>query len=222
MECYDRPTPVQYNLFTKFNLSDVGVDCVNIDKSYITATMTYHMRLNQITTKTLTTEKATQFQFYKLFIGLKNASQNFDTYRIYINHNQVYSQTDSIYEQALVTSMKPKSEMYRPNMYTMWDEAHKHSKNVCGVYVPINTNLNQEFDITFEVSIQLDDLLPLSGMSILLNCVIGDIELEIRNRIQGNLVYCQVDPNVLIEEKRASSIINNQSDAVELFDIAET
>ena len=59
-------------------------------------------------------------------------------------------------------------------------------------------------------------------MSILLNCVIDDIELEIRNRIQGNLVYCQVDPNALIEEKRASSIVNNQSTNVELFDIAET
>ena len=60
--------------------------------------------------------------------------------------------------------------------------------------------LGQEFDVTFEVSIQLDDLLPLSGMNILPICVIGDIELEIRNRIQGNLVYCQVDPNALIEE----------------------
>ena len=221
MECYDRPTPVQYNQYTKFHLSDAGLDCINIDKSYITATMTYHMRLNQITTKTLTASDTNQFQFYKLFIGLKNASQNFDTYRIYINHNQVYSQTDAIYEQALTTALKPKAEMYRPNMYTMWDEAHKHSKNVCGVYVPINTNLNQEFDITFEISIQLDDLLPLSGMSILPNCIIGDIELEIRNRIQGNLVYCQVDPNVLIEEKRASTIIHAQ-DLGEFFDIAKT
>ena len=118
--------------------------------------------------------------------------------------------------------MKPRSEMYRPNMYTMWDSAHKHSKNVCCVYVPINTNLGQEFDITFEVAIQLDDLLPLSGMSILPNCAICDIELEIRNRIQGNLVYCQVDPNVLIEEKLASSISNNQSDNIELIDIAKT
>ena len=116
MECYDRPTPVQYNQYTKFHLSDVGVDCVNIDKSYITATMTYHMRLNQITTHTLTTDWPEQFNFYQIFIGLKNASQNFDTYRIYINHNQVYSHTDSIYEQELVTSMKPKSEMFRPNM----------------------------------------------------------------------------------------------------------
>ena len=118
--------------------------------------------------------------------------------------------------------MKPRSEMFRHNMYTMLDEAHKHSKNVFGVYVQINTNLGQEFDITFEVAIQLDDLLPLSGMSILPNCVIGDIELEIRNRIQGNLVYCQVDPNVLIEELRATQIVNNQSANIELFDIAET
>jgi hypothetical protein len=37
-------------------------------------------------------------------------------------------------------------------------------------------------------------------MSILPNCVIGDIELEIKNRIQGNLVYCQVDPKSIYEE----------------------
>ena len=55
MECYDRPTPVRYNQYTKFHLSDAGVDCVNIDKSYITATMTYRMRLDNLTTSTLST-----------------------------------------------------------------------------------------------------------------------------------------------------------------------
>ena len=90
--------------------------------------------------------------------------------------------------------------MFRSHMYTMWDEAHNHSNNVCGVYLDIYPKLGQEFDITFEVSIQLDDLLPLSGMSILSNCVIGDIELEIKNRIQGNLVYCQVDPKAIYKE----------------------
>ena len=200
MECYDRPTPVKYNQYTKFHLSDAGVDCINIDKSYITATMTYHMKLNKISPTTITNTDPARQMFYKMFIGLKNASQNFDTYRIYINHNQIYSQTDSIYEQALVTAMKPRAEMFRPHMYTMWDEAHKHSNNVCGIYLDIYPKLGQEFDITFEVSIQLDDLLPLSGMSILPNCVIGDIELEIKNRIQGNLVYCQVDPKSIYEE----------------------
>ena len=33
MEWYDRQIPVQYNQYTKFYLSDAGVDCVNIDKS---------------------------------------------------------------------------------------------------------------------------------------------------------------------------------------------
>ena len=200
MECYDRPTPVKYNQYTKFHLSDAGIDCVNIDKSYITATMTYHMKLTELGSHTLPTVDSSRKQFFKIFIGLKNASQNFDTYRIYINHNQIYSQTDSIYEQSLVTALKPKPEMYRPHMYSMWDEAHNHSENVCGIYVETKGKLNQEFDITFEIAIQLDDLLPLSGMSILPTCVIGDLELEIKNRIAGNLVYCQVDPNVLIDE----------------------
>ena len=200
MECYDRPTPVKYNQYTKFHLSDAGVDCVNIDKSYITATMTYHMKLTKISSTSITNTDQERQQLYKMFVGLKNASQNFDTYRIYINHNQVYSQTDSIYEQTLTTALKPKPEMYRPNMYSMWDEVHKHSQNVCGVYFDIYGKLGQEFDITFEVSIQLDDLLPLSGMSILPTCVIGDIELEIKNRIQGNLVYCQVNPNAIYNE----------------------
>ena len=137
MDFYDRPTPVQYNQYTKFHLSDAGIDCINIDKSYITATMTYHMKLNKLTTHAVTGDTISKHKFYQLFIGLKNASQNFDTYRIYINHNQIYSQTDSIYEQALATALKPKAEMYRPNMYTMWDEAHKHSKNVYGIMLDL-------------------------------------------------------------------------------------
>ena len=90
MECYDRPTPIQYNQYTKFHLSDAGIDCINIDKSYITATMTYHLKLSQIGSVQPATVDASRKRFYKIFFGLKNASQNFDTYRIYINHNQVY------------------------------------------------------------------------------------------------------------------------------------
>jgi len=216
MECYDRPTPVKYNQYTKFHISDAGIDCINIDKSYITASMTYHMSLTKTASSTLPTGNTVDADreiFYQLFIGLKNASHNIDTYRIYINHNQIYSQTDSIYEQALTTAMKSKPEMYRPHMYSMWDEAHKHSQNVCGVYVPIREKVGTEFDITFDIAIQLDDLLPFSGMSIFPSCVIGDLELEIRNRIQGNLVYCQVDPNVIVEEI-TGSIIGDGSDAV--------
>ena len=77
MECYDRPTPVKYNQYTKFHLSDAGIDCVNIDKSYITATMTYHMKLTKISGTTITNTDPGRQMFYKMFVGLKNASQNF-------------------------------------------------------------------------------------------------------------------------------------------------
>ena len=206
MECYDRPTPVNYNQYTKFHLSDAGIDCINIDKSYITASMTYTIKLSDSEGSIAYDSGADQL--YKIFIGLKNASQNIDVYRIYVNHQQIYSQTDSIYEQSLTTSLKPKAEMYRPNMYSMWDEVHKHSNNVCGCYIPIASKRNSTFDITFDIAIQLDDLLPFSGMSIFPSCVIGDLELEIRNRIAGNLVWCQISPEKVIDE-----IILNTADA---------
>ena len=90
MECYDRPTPVKYNQYTKFHLSDAGIDCINIDKSYITASMTYTMTLSHVDGDLPTnTTDATREYFYKMFIGLKNASHNIDTYRIYINQRQI-------------------------------------------------------------------------------------------------------------------------------------
>ena len=46
-------------------------------------------------------------------------------------------------------------------------------------------------------------------MSIIPNSVIGDIELEIRNRIAGNLVYCQVNPEVLVDECWKSTVEND-------------
>ena len=123
-ECYDRPTPVKYNQYTKFHLSDACIDCVNIDKSFITATLTYKLNL-ALSNGNNVSFNATNIcnKLFMIFIGLKSASHLFDTYRIYVNHQQIYSQTDSIYEQALVSAMKPKSEMYRPHMYTMWEEA---------------------------------------------------------------------------------------------------
>lgn len=207
MECYDRPTPVGVNQYTKFHLTDASVDCVNIDKSFITATLTYKLNLVLSNGNNVAFNATNPCNnWFMLFIGLKSASHLFDTYRIYINHQQIYSQTDSIYEQALVSAMKPKSEMFHPHMYTMWEEAHKMNENVCGTYVKISDILSKGYiDISFDVAIQIDDLLPLSGMSIFPSCVIGDIELEIRNRIVGNLVYCMVDPYELVKKDMLNS-----------------
>ena len=43
-ECYDKQTPITYNKYTKFHLSDTCLDIINIDKSNITETMTYKLK----------------------------------------------------------------------------------------------------------------------------------------------------------------------------------
>ena len=43
-ECYDKQTPISYNQYTKFHLSDSGLDIININKSNITETMTYKLK----------------------------------------------------------------------------------------------------------------------------------------------------------------------------------
>ena len=43
-ECYDKQTPITYNQYTKFHLSDTCLDIINIDKSNITETITYKLK----------------------------------------------------------------------------------------------------------------------------------------------------------------------------------
>ena len=99
-------------------------------------------------------------------------------------------------------------------MYTRWDDAHAYSQNVCGVYVPIanllagtTDNKNATFSIDFEVNMQIDDLLPFSGMTMFPNFLTGDLEIQIKQTIMGNLVYCVVDPNVVRKYRVDSGVI---------------
>ena len=80
---------------------------------------------------------------FKLFVYIKNDTHNFDTYRIYINHQQMYSQTNLIYEQELFIEMKQKSKIFRHNMYIMFEEAYKMNENVCGTYIQVSDYLNK-------------------------------------------------------------------------------
>ena len=80
---------------------------------------------------------------FKLFVDIKNDTHNFDTYRIYINYQQMYSQTNSIYEQELFIEMKQKSEIFRYHMYIMFEEVYKMNENVCVTYIQVSDYLNK-------------------------------------------------------------------------------
>ena len=43
-ECYDKQTPITYNQYTKFHLSDTCLDIININKSNITLIMIYKLK----------------------------------------------------------------------------------------------------------------------------------------------------------------------------------
>ena len=43
-EYYNKQTPITYNQYTKFHLSDSCLDIINIDKSNITETMKYKLK----------------------------------------------------------------------------------------------------------------------------------------------------------------------------------
>ena len=69
--------------------------------------------------------KHKDLDFFKIFVLFKSVTHNIEVYRIYINHQNIITQNNSIYEQTLVSSMKQNVEMYRQHMYTMLDETHK-------------------------------------------------------------------------------------------------
>jgi len=57
--------------------------------------------------------------------------------------NKIYFQTNSIYEQELVIEMKQKYEMFRNNMYIMFEKAYKMNENVCVTYIQVSYYLNK-------------------------------------------------------------------------------
>ena len=71
-------------------------------------------------------------------------------------------------------------------MYTTYTNASEKSENVCGVHIPFillynpadGTLLTAEIEI--DASIQLDDILPLAGMSLWPRCVFEDFERQIQ------------------------------------------
>ena len=43
-ECYNKQIPINYNKYTKFHLSDTGLNIININKSNIKETMIYKLK----------------------------------------------------------------------------------------------------------------------------------------------------------------------------------
>ncbi|KAL7711682.1 Uncharacterized protein QTN25_010659 [Entamoeba marina] len=185
---------------TDVKITDDSLDIINIDKGFITAHMRYKVRLNCSYSYVTPVDNEGIENFYKIFIGFKSGTQMLDQYRIKIINGGMTgcSQNDAIYENTIVRAQKSKHEVkHRPNMYTTWENANNFSQDVCGCYVNAIDLINTDTWIEFDVTMQYDDFLPLSNMTLYPQYALGGLKMEIKNRITGNLVWCQVDPCVI-------------------------
>lgn len=198
-DSYDPPCVVSNGVYTKVKITDQAMDFTNIDKSFLTLEVSYEIKLDGFEFPQEDTPEMTTYKdaMNYIFIGFKSGIHAIDTYRIYLNGQQTEcTQTDAIYENAVAYFMKSKQEVEnRPNMYTPWRNAFNASTSVCGTYIPIyKFKRHNPMRIKFEVAIPFDDFLPLSGFTIYPNCIFGDMEMQLKQQLNKNLVYCQVSP----------------------------
>ena len=206
-EAQQANAPFEPFVDTKLKLTDSNIDIVNVDKSF--RSVRYRVRIsgnavagNLATGLTIDPSAANRFAW--IFVGFKSAAESINIYRAFWNGNttECYN-TNSIYEANVTRAVKPKSEVSgRKNMYSTYENAASKSENVCGAYIPLaalfstTDGSSLSTDIEFDASIQLDDILPLAGMSLWPRCVFGDLELQIQFAFKRALVWCCVEPNL--------------------------
>ena len=205
IDCLEPQCPIPEGTYTKIKLTDESVDVVNLNKSWISmtvkATVTWSFQNN------VSLDEATQ-KFYSAvgtnaFVGLKSSSHIIDSYRILnANRKTGCEQTQALYENSIVHFLKPEEEIQgRPNIYTPWENAFHHDQSVCGLYIPNFTNdykclWNQKEyteDVEFELTIPIDDILPLSNISMYPNYLFGNLQMEFKTTSKKNFVWCLVN-----------------------------
>ena len=216
-DAYNPPCPIS-KLYTTIKLTDEAVHITNIDKSFISARVQVNLTLNFSENK-VTCLYGTSDQYMKsfmLFVGFKSAIHSFDAYRIYVNGKKTAcEQTEALWENAVTYFLKPQQEVCcRPNTYSPWENVAQMSRNVCGVYIPLQPYMttnsypnadppyieitlpDQNITVEFDINIPFDDFLPLSGMTMFPNCLFGNLTMELKHTIQNNLVFCQIPTDV--------------------------
>ena len=169
------------------------------------------------------------------FVGFKSGSHIIRSYAVYTNGQATScKQVSAVEEQAIVYSCKSKEERKaRPGMYSCHEDVCKMRNCVCGTYIqqPLkwerpeatkrfytaaNDNVNNpgwhdgKYTIKLEICMQIDDLLPFSGMTYFPRFACGELELEIKFALEKNMVFCQVP----IDEVLHNRILTNESDFI--------
>ena len=195
--CYSTSVPFGAGCFTKFKLTDSGYDIIDISQGYIHLNVSldveFDHKLNQIPLC------ATRYRNYCwFFVGLKSGAQIIDTYKVYSNGRlTACNQVKANHEQAIVFNCKSKDQKNaRPGIYSCHENVLKMNDCKCGFYIkqPLGMYYGNktEVNLTMEIVIQIDDLLPFSGMRYFPAFACGDLELELSFSLEKNFVFCQI------------------------------
>ena len=224
-DCYATSCPFVANQQTKFRITDSQFDVVDMSQGYITVQIEVplELQLDPIYNDTLftigrTSNKTGETNFKQekhvptyhkniayWFVGLKSSAHLIDSYTVYSNgHVTSCKQIKALHEQAITFNCKSKEQKNcRPHMYTAHENVLQMTDCVCGKYFNIADlqNLSNKISLgtlSMQVCIQLDDLLPLSGMTYFPRFAVGELELELSFNFNNNFVFCQIPTKNLL------------------------
>ena len=193
-DCNNTAVPVHAGQFTRFKLTDHAMDVVDISKGYIMMKLEMDINFDYGEWQSSNTNVYPNRPWY--FVGFKSSSHIVEIYNVYSNGVlTACKQTKAKHEQAIVYNSKAKEERVgRPGMYSTHDKVKEMSDCVCGVYVrsPLAADKSKTVTVTFDVVIQVDDLLPFSAFEYFPRFMCGELELEISASLHNNMVFCQL------------------------------
>ena len=203
-DCNNTAVPVHGGQFTRFKLTDQAMDIVDMSKGYIMMKLEMDVQFDFDFSKVASTINA-DVDYYKqwYFIGFKSGAHIIEIYNVYSNGVlTACKQTKARHEQAITYNSKAKEERVgRPGMYTTHEKVREMSDCVCGAYIqaPKFAERTKIQTITFDVIIQVDDLLPFSAFEYFPRFMVGDLELELSASLYQNMVFCPVPYTAALE-----------------------
>ena len=215
-DCNNTSVPVHGGQFTRFRLTDQAMDIVDMSKGYLMMKLEMDVQFDHPDFGTISdtmSEESDPAAIY--FIGFKSSSHIVEIYNVYSNGVlTACKQTKARHEQAITYNSKAKEERVgRPGMYTTHEKVREMSDCVCGAYIraPPKSERTRTQTITFDIVVQVDDLLPFSAFEYFPRFLVGDLELELSASLYQNMIFCAVPPSYagLHNEMRVTQLEEN-------------
>ena len=195
---YSTSCPFGEMIPTKFRLTDNQYDIIDISQGLLQFKIKFdlefkvqHRGFDQVSTSA----------FYECwwFVGLKSGAHIIDNYSVYSNGRLTScKQVKAVDEQSIVFNCKSNEQINaRPGLYTAHEDVLKMNNCVCGFYIAQPNTLMSGGSCMIEgnemeIIVQVDDLLPFSGMKYFPAFACGDLEIELALTLNRNFVFCPI------------------------------